>query len=280
MGIELSQFPFRPPRIQLHSEQSNNGEVMKNQGTLAVLLLLAGGLIYSAAQHPREAVHSHRRAADAAVRMAQSHDPARAAPRFAAEAVDGRVARLLEKTMRDVASDQDTARFVCRLPAEVGPVPLLEAVDAYLRGLPGSRSDPALLRDLHRAAQHGNWLAKVQVYLSRSGAREPDDATPFRTISLLEWMQEHHIGALYAAIGDAAGVSHRRRAAVEKALSSIDIYAAMHHNYPSQYKVGRELLRSGDARQAAVGRRMLDCAARALPVYRQMVGDRALGARG
>lgn len=253
---------------------------MKNQGTLTVLLLLAGGLIYSAAQQPRQAVQSHRRAADAAVRMAQANGLARAAPRFAADAIDARVERLLEKTIHDVAAYQETARFVCKLPAEVRPVPLLEAVDAYLHGLPDSRGDPALLRDLHRAAQHGNWLAKVQVYLSRSGPGKPDDATPFRTISLLEWMQEHHIGALYAAIGDGAGVSHTRRATVDKALSSIDLYAAMHHNYPSQYKVGRELLRSGDARQAAVGRSMLDCAARALPVYRQMVGDRALGARG
>ncbi|WBS02150.1 hypothetical protein OU994_28510 [Pseudoduganella sp. SL102] len=253
---------------------------MKNQGTLAVLLLLAGGLIYSAAQYPRDTVQSQRRGADAAVRTAAWHGPSRGTPRFAAETLDARVERLLEKAMRDVTAYQDTARFVCKLPAEVGPVPLLDAVDAYLRGLPGSRGDPAMLRDLHRAARHGNWLAKVQVYLSRDGQQAPDDAMPFRTISLLEWMQEHHIGALYAAIGDAAGVSHPRRARVDKALSSIDLYAAMHHNYPSQYKVGRELLRSGDARQAAVGRRMLDCAARALPVYRQMVGESTQGVRG
>jgi hypothetical protein len=246
---------------------------MKNQGTLAVLLILAAGLIYSAAKYPRETTPLQRRGADAAIRMAR-------APHFSAESLDRRVEHLLEDVMRDVPAEQDASRFICKLPAEVGPVPLLGAVDAYLRGLPDSRSDPALLRGLHHAARQGNWLAKVQVYLARLGNPAPDDTTIFGTITLIEWMQEHRIGALYAAIGDAAGTARQHDTARGKALSSLDIYAAMHHNYPSQYKVGRELLRSGDARQAAAGRRMLDCAARALPVYGEMYGDRALAARG
>ena len=253
---------------------------MKNQGTLAVLLLLAGGLIYSAAQHPRDTLQSQRRGGDAAAKMAQANGPARGVPYFSAETLDGRISRLLEKVRRDVPAQQDTSRFVCKLPAEVGPVPLLDAVDAYLRGLPDSRHDPDLLRGLHAAAQRGNWLAKVQVFLSRLGNQAPDDASIFGTITLIEWMQEHRIGALYAAIGDADGASGQHPAASDGMLSSLDIYAAMHHNYPSQYKVGRALQRSGDRGQAAVGRRMLDCAAKALPVYRQAERSRALAARG
>jgi hypothetical protein len=251
---------------------------MKNQGTLAVLLLLAGGLIYSAIQQPRERVQSQRRGADAAVRMAQATGAA--APLSDGVPLDGRTGLLPETVLRDIPEQQDTSRFVCKLPAEVGPVPLLDAVDAYLRGLPGSRRDPDLLRGLHRAAQQGNWLAKVQLFLSSLRNPAPDDTTLFSTITLIEWMQEHRIGALYAAIGDAAGVSAQRHGTRGNALSSLDIYAAMHHNYPSQYKVGHELLRSGDTRQVATGRRMLDCAARALPVYRELYGHRALAARG
>ncbi|QBE64526.1 hypothetical protein [Pseudoduganella lutea] len=253
---------------------------MKNQGTLAVLLISAGALIYAAMQHPRDPRQSARRDTEASKQVTWAVDGASGAPRFAAEAFNDRIEQLLDKAVRDVPAYQDTNRFVCKLPAEVGPVPLLDAVDAYLRGLPDSRRDPDLLQGLHRAAQQGNWLAKVQVYLSRLGSSAPDDATVFQTITLIEWMQEHRIGALYAAIGDAVDASGEPRARSGKALSSLDIYAAMHHNYPSQYKVGQALVRSGDARQAATGRRMLDCAARALPAYRQMVGEHALAARG
>lgn len=251
---------------------------MKNQGALALLLLLAGGLIYSAMQQPRERMHSNRRNAEATVRMPQANGMA--TPSFSAEMADRRIERLLDKAVHAVPAHQDTGGFVCKLPAEVGPVPLLDAVDAYLRGLPDSRRDPVLLGGLHRAAQRGNWLAKVQVFLSRFSNPAPDDTTIFSTITLIEWMQEHRIGALYAAIGDAPDPFGRHRALPDSVLSSLDIYAAMHHNYPSQYKVGRALLRSGDARQVATGRRMLDCAARALPVYGEMYGAHALAARG
>ncbi|MBB3220771.1 hypothetical protein [Pseudoduganella umbonata] len=253
---------------------------MKNHGTLAVLLLLAGGLIYSAMQQPRDRLQSNRRGAEATASMAQARGLSHGTPKLAAETAGGRIDRLPADTLHDMPSHQDTGRFVCKLPAEVGPVPLLDAVDAYLRGLPDSRRDPDLLRGLHRAAQQGNWLAKVQLFLSTLGNPAPDDTTLFSTITLIEWMQEHRIGTLYAAIGDAAGASGQHHGAPGNALSSLDIYAAMHHNYPSQYKVGRELLRSGDARQVATGRRMLDCAARALPVYRQADESRALAVRG
>lgn len=249
---------------------------MRSQGTLAVLLVTAGALIYAATHPPRSpsSMQSNDRSAEPPARMARLAGPA--GPRFAADAVDARVERLLEKAVHELPSYPDMNRFVCKLPAEVGPVPLLEAVDAYLRGLPGSRHDPALLRDLHRAARQGNWLAKVQLSLARHGEVAADDATAFRAITLRQWMQEQRVDALQAAVDDTAGAARARRARPAVRLTSLDIFAAMHHYYPSQHKVGRELLRRGDAQQAALGQRMLDCAARALPVYRQVDEGRVL----
>jgi hypothetical protein len=249
---------------------------MRSQATLAVLLITAGGLIYAATHQSRSpsTMQTDEGRAESPARLARL-----AGPRFAAEGMDARVEHLLEGAMHDLPSHPDMNRFVCKLPAEVGPVPLLDAVDAYLRGLPASRHDPVLLRDLHRAARQGNWLAKVQVVLAQNDEGAADDVTAFRSITLMQWMQEQRLGALYAAVGNAAGAARARRARPAVRLSSLDIYAAMHHNYPSQYKVGRELLRNGDPQQAAVGRRMLDCAARALPVYRQMHESRTLAAR-
>lgn len=252
---------------------------MKSQGILALLLITAGGLIYASTHPPRSTapMQTGERNTVAPARLAQLTETADVTgQRFGAEALDERIDRLLDNAIHDASARRDGDRFVCKLPAEVGPVPLLEAVDAYLRGLPDSRHDPALLRDLHRAARQGNWLAKVQVLLSRNDYHAPDDTTAFRPITLGEWMRDQRLGALYAAAGNADGAVRPRRAKPAGALSSLDFFAAMHHNYPSQYKVGRELLRSGDALQAALGRRMLDCAARALPMYAQMDGNRTL----
>ncbi|GGY20658.1 hypothetical protein GJV26_18060 [Massilia dura] len=259
---------------------------MKSQGTLLLLLIAGGSLIYSASRQPRyDMPHTRTQTEhpDSSMRMAKAGYAAQhdiALPRFTADSMARRVDRLMAKALDDVASGQDVIRFVCKRPAEVGPVPSLDAVDAWLRATPDSHADPYLLDNLHRAAQQGNWLAKVQVFLALNGQRAPDDTTAFRTITLMEWMQEHRIGALYAAVGETMGASGGRHAEHKTAVSSLDIYAAMHHNYPSQYKVGRELLRSGDARQVDVGRRMLDCAARALPVYGEMYGEDVLAARG
>lgn len=249
---------------------------MKSYGALVLLLIAAGSLIYSATQQPRYATHTRvqteRPGADTVARMAYAgHFALRdvALPRAA-----GAVADVVD----DVPLAPEPMHFLCKLPAEVGPVPLLGAVDAWLRAAPDGRRDPDLVRNLRRAARQGNWLAKVQVALSLDGRRAPDDSAAFGTLTLREWLQEHPLGALHAAAGKPRGASGPR-GTQGRALSSLDLQAAMHHHYPSQYKVGRALLRSGDAQQAAVGRRMLDCAARALPVYAQMAGGDALLAR-
>lgn len=236
---------------------------MKSHGALALLLIAGGGLIYSAMHQSRYTTHT---------RM-QSERPGSGVPARMAYAghVAWRDAPLPDPATGvagDVPAGHASPRFVCRLPADVGPVPLLGAVDAWLRAAPDERGDdPDLARNLRHAARQGNWLAKVQLALSLDGRRAPNDATALRPVTLLQWMQQLRIDRLYEAAGEAPGVAGRYRAGREGALSSLDLQAAMHDHYPSQYKVGRELLRSGDARQAALGRQMLDCAARALPVY-------------
>lgn len=250
---------------------------MKSYGALALLLIAGGGLIYSATQQPRYMPHiqTHMRmqperpAGDTVARMAHAdHFTLRdvALPRGAGTVADA---------VDDVPSAPEPMRFLCKLPAEVGPVPLLGAVDAWLRAAPDGRRDPDLVRNLRRAARQGNWLAKVQVALSLDGRRAPDDSAAFGTLTLKEWLQEHPLAVLHAPAGKPRSASGLR-GTQGRALSSLDLHAAMHHHYPSQYKVGRALLRSGDAQQAAVGRRMLDCAARALPVYAARAGRDAL----
>jgi hypothetical protein len=247
---------------------------MKSSGALVLLLIAGGGLIYSAKQQPRYVPHTQthmrmqpeRPGGDTVARLAHAgHFALRdvALPRPAAGA--------MADAVDDVSSGPESMRFLCKLPAEVGPVPLLAAVDAWLRAAPDRRSDPDLVRNLRRAARQGNWLAKVQVALSLDGRYAPDAAAAFRTITLGEWMRDHPLGVLHVAAGKTHGASGPR-GTPGRALSSLDFHAAMHHHYPSQYKVGRALLRSGDAQQAAVGRQMLDCAARALPVYAQSAG--------
>lgn len=256
---------------------------MKGKGALALLLVTAGGLIYAATNQPREPAPPPRPAAAKRVVAHRAPDQlawlGRVPANFTDEKLTRRVDRVLAKMRHDVATGQDTSSFVCKLPAEVGPVPMLDAVDDYLRGLPGSRADPAVMARLHTAAAQGNWLARVQVYLMLSERHAPDDATAFRTLKLMEWMQERRIGALYGAVSDTLAASDYRGDPPGSTLTSLDIYAAMHHNYPSQYKVGRELLRSGDAQRMAVGRRMLECAAQALPAYGRLYGDAAVAAR-
>jgi hypothetical protein len=251
---------------------------MKSYGVLALLLIAGGGLIYSATQQPRYMPHTRthtrmqpeRPGGDTVARMAHAGHfalrdvgPPRSADGAMADAGD------------DVFSGPASMHFLCKLPAEMGPVPLLGAVDAWLRAAPDRRNSPDLVRNLRRAARQGNWLAKVQVVLSLNGRRAPDDTAAFGTLTLGEWMQEHPLGVLRAAAGKTHDTSGPRDTQ-GRVLSSLDFHAAMHHHYPSQYKVGRALLRSGDAQQAAVGRQMLDCAARALPVYAQRAGSNGL----
>jgi hypothetical protein len=251
---------------------------MNGKFTLGLLLLMAGGLIYAAANQEHDATRwsgqRDRHAEHSRMAYAARHEdmswlgPAR---RIDGDELAQRTHGVMSKVRQDVATAQDPAGFTCRQPAEVGPVPLLEAVDAWLDGLPASRQDRKLTRNLYRAAAEGNWLARVQVYTLLSERPARDNTTAYRTVQLMEWLQEHGIGALHGLVGEASKATHRSRLNAS-AVTASDIYAALHDSYPAQHKVGQQLTRSTDPRLAAAGYRMVNCAAHALPAYGRMFG--------
>ncbi|GGY72754.1 hypothetical protein ACFFTM_02020 [Pseudoduganella plicata] len=249
---------------------------MNGKFTLGLLLLMAGGLIYAAAHQERDATRwsgprdghaEHARMAHASRHGDMSWlGPAR---RIDGDELAQRTQSVMSKLRQDMAAAQDPAGFECRHPAEVGPVPSLDAVDAWLGGLPASRHDRKLMRNLYRAAAEGNWLARAQVYALLSERPARDNTTAYRTVQLMEWLQEHGIGALHGIVGEALKSTGSGRPDAS-AVTVSDIYAALHHSYPAQHKVGRELSRSEDPRLAAAGRRMVECAAHALPAFERM----------
>lgn len=251
---------------------------MNGKFTLSLLLLMAGGLIYAATHQERDAtrwsaprgVHAeHSRMAHASRHEDMSWlGPVR---RIDGDELAQRTHGVMSKVRQDVATVQDPVGFACRQPAEVGPVPLLDAVDAWLDGLPASRHDRKLTRNLYRAAAEGNWLARVQVYTLLAERPARDNTTVYRTVQLMEWLQQHGIGALHGLVGEALKAARGGRPDAS-AVTASDMYAALHDSYPAQYKVGLELTRSGDPRLAAAGRRMVDCAVHALPAYERMYG--------
>ncbi|WUR12514.1 hypothetical protein E7V67_022870 [[Empedobacter] haloabium] len=254
---------------------------MNSKSALALLLLMAGGLIYAATHNEHHAGRwsGPREARGEGPRLTQ-------APRrddlgwlgpvqvLDKDELTRRMDRLLTSVMTDVATVQDPEQFVCKLPAEVGPVPRLDAVDAWLDRFPDSRKDHKLTRNLYRAAAEGNWLARVQVYTLLAERPARDNSTAYRTIQLMEWLQQHGIGALHGVVGATlTGRQHFDGAAPAPVITAADMFAALHHSYPAQHKVGLALSRSEDPALAAVGRKMIDCAAGALPAYARMYGS-------
>lgn len=253
---------------------------MNSKSALGLLLLMAGGLIYAATHNERHASQwrGPREARGEGPRL--THAPRRddlgwlgPVQVLDKDELTRRMDRLLTSVMHDVATVQDPERFVCKLPAEVGPVPLLDAVDAWLDRFPDSRKDHQLTRNLYRAAAEGNWLARVQVYTLLAERPARDNSTAYRTIQLMEWLQKHGIGALHGIVGATlTGRHHFDGEAPAPDITASDMYAALHHSYPAQHKVGLALSRSDDPALASVGRKMIDCAAGALPAYARMYG--------
>lgn len=252
---------------------------MNSKSALALLLLMAGGLIYAATHNEHQASQwsDPRAARGEGPRLTQ-------APRrddlgwlgpvqvLDKDELTRRMDRLLTSVMSDVAAVQDPGQFVCKQPAEVGPVPLLDAVDAWLDRFPDSRKDDVLTRNLYRAAAAGNWLARVQVYTLLAERPARDNSTAYRTIQLMEWLQQHGIGALHGVVGATLTGRHHFDGEAPT-ITAPDMFAALHHSYPAQHKVGLALSHSVDPALAAVGRRMIDCATGALPAYARMYGS-------
>ena len=184
------------------------------------------------------------------------------------EKIRARMVAVMKKIKTDLSSENDVLTFACKTPAQVGPIPMVEAMERYIEQLPESQYDETILRDLDLAASKGNWLARAQLYALIVDSKERP--MQYRAVQLLEWLQERKIGAVYAIFGDALAASGYYSGAPGEGITGIDIFAALHNSYPAQNKVGKELKESSDPKLVAVGEKMLACANAALPAYARL----------
>jgi len=185
----------------------------------------------------------------------------------AIDAIDQAVISALGSIASEVTA-ADASAFVCRSPAEAGPVPDLDAVDRYIAGLPASQNDGKLQNDLFKAAAKGNWLARAWVFTYLTAELPMTNEALYRSAQLLELMKEHRTGQLYVFIGQHYyGRPEFAHLAPGESPSQFDIAAANHNSYPAQYRVGRHLQRDSDSRLKQIGNDMVNCARSALPAY-------------
>lgn len=175
---------------------------------------------------------------------------------------------------KDISSESavDPQTFQCKLPAQVGSVPDQNAVDNYLAEFPASIHNEQLLRPLYAAAAKGNWLAAAQIYGLRTQFRPEGNkqASAFRTLQLMEWLQARKIGTLYREFGYALAASGYF-SGMGNRVTGIDIYAAMHGSYPAQLEVGKEFAESDKPELQAIGKKMITCAKSASPGYQRQI---------
>jgi hypothetical protein len=167
--------------------------------------------------------------------------------------------------------------FSCRKPPEVGPTPLLHAVDLYITEFPESRHGGPALDGLFLAAAQGNWLARGWVFNYLRTQQPRTAETMYRMAQLADWMRESKTGALYQflAIDFAKSPLYPHLSNGKPAEANFEMYAALHHSYPSQYSVGRRLRDEKDKQMAEIGKQMMACATGALPGYQKLAeGDR------
>lgn len=177
----------------------------------------------------------------------------------------------------DVSSvtNDDVLRFTCKTPEQVGPVPMLDAVDAYIDGLPESRTDSAVMSKLNESAKNGNWLARLQLLSWMSDTRPDGLEMQYREAQLTEWLQKNKIGGLYALVGYAVVASGYYSDSPGVGITAFDIFAALHNAYPSQYKVGKALMNSRDHQMVAIGEKMVACAENSLASYKRAFSGEA-----
>lgn len=161
---------------------------------------------------------------------------------------------------------EDLLQFQCRTPEQVGPIPNMDAVEAYIGAYSSGTPDQEQLARLYNAAAKGNWLAVAQVYAYEEAKRDQEDDNPYlhnyRSLQLAEWLQARKIGAIYTLLGDALNSSGY-------ITDAPYYYAALHNSYSSQYKMGATLQNAPDIRYRDIGQKMQACALNALPAYRK-----------
>lgn len=195
------------------------------------------------------------------------------------EQVAERSAAVFDIVMKDMAAGYDRRAFACKTPAEVGPVPMMDAVERYIDGLPESRDDDVLLHGLNQAARAGNWIARANLFFLMSQRRQSDLVGEFRMIQLMEWMHERRLGALYAFIGEAGLASGITNGLSGNGPTAMDEFAALRHSYQAQYEVGQHLKKSDDPDEVRLGERMVACALGSSPAYARVFTGEAEKAR-
>ena len=170
----------------------------------------------------------------------------------------------------------DVRRFVCKTPAEVGALPMMQSVLRYADNLPGSQDDKALVDGLQQAAARGNWFART-LLLSRLG--EADGVTArYQFVQLAEWLHLHRLGHLYVELQNDIWLdSEDHVGAPGSQLSRFVGAAAMRHDYIAQDSVGRALIDLDDPELVAAGGRMLACAAEARAFFQSIRADSTNG---
>jgi hypothetical protein len=190
------------------------------------------------------------------------------------QAADDAFQQSASKALGEIATDvtsADASAFVCRSPAETGPVRDLDAVDRYIAGLPASANGGKLQDDLFKAAAKGNWLATAWVFTYLTEERPMTAEAFYRSAQLLDLMRERRTGQLYVFIGRHYYASPEfAQLAHADGPSQFDIAAANHSSYPAQYRVGQDLQGSSVSRLKQIGNDMLNCARKALPAYARL----------
>lgn len=181
--------------------------------------------------------------------------------------VGQRSTAVFDLVMKEMAGDHNLKDFSCETPAEVGPVPMMEAVERYIDGLPDSQDDDVLLHGLNQAARAGNWMARANLFFLMSQRQQSDLAGELRMIQLLEWMHKRRLGALYAFVGDAIMASGITNGLSGNGPTAADEFAALRHSYQAQYEVGQDLKKSADPDKVRLGERMIACALGSSPAY-------------
>jgi len=181
------------------------------------------------------------------------------------EAFD-RVFKRMETMMEsDLREEPNLREFVCRTPAEVGPVPLQKIMEKFVAEWPGSRYNSTSLSALFTAAREGNWLARSWLFTYML-EYTTDPILDYRRMQLLHILLDDKVGVIYSFASRLFGGSGSGGMG-GNSPDIFEIHAALHNSYSAQYKVGKYLIGSKVPAEANAGKRMVSCAMNAVPGY-------------
>jgi hypothetical protein len=173
-----------------------------------------------------------------------------------------RLSIMMESEIRE---DVNLKYFVCRRPAEVGPVPQQQVLEKFVAEWPNSRSNPTSLIALIAAARDGNWLARSWLFPYML-EYTTDPVLNYRRSQLMDLLLNDKAAILYSFMSSFYGASGSGGMNGSKP-DIFETYAALHNSYPAQYRVGQYLRHSEVPEEADAGERMVSCAMNGVPGY-------------